>query len=116
MPKLKSLPSVVRTLDIRTTKLPPKQKDPIYNTPEFQKWRARVIARAGGRCEYRDQHDTRCTKAKPMHRVVADHIVELRDGGQAFDVTNGQCLCDAHHQLKTMQARYRRHSMRFDGG
>src|SRR5262245_34522753 len=116
MPKLRSLAFPVRPIDTRTTKLPPKIKAPIYNTPEFQAWRAKVIARAHGRCEARDQNGTRCNNGRPTHRVVADHIIELRDGGQAFDVTNGQCLCDSHHQIKTMQARYRRHSMPIEGG
>src|SRR5262245_16572711 len=117
MPKLRSLGFPVRPIDTRTTKLPLKQKDPIYNSPEFQKWRAKVIARAGGRCEYLDNHGTRCSRATPAHKVYADHIVELRDSGQAFDITNGQCLCAAHHTIKTMQARYRRHhSMPIDGG
>ena len=116
MPKLRSLAFPVRPIDTRTIKLPPKVKAPIYNTPEFQAWRAKVIARAGGRCEARDQHGTRCTKAKPAYRVYADHIVELRDGGQPFDVTNGQCLCASHHESKTMQARYRRHSSKVPGG
>jgi signal transduction histidine kinase len=40
--------------------------------------------------------------------MYADHIIELRDGGQPFDLNNGQCLCASHHELKTMQARARR--------
>jgi 5-methylcytosine-specific restriction enzyme A len=115
MPKLRTLGPLVRTLDTRTTKLPPRRIDPIYNSPEFQVWRARVIARAGGQCEAID-NGCRCSKAKPEHKVYADHIIELRDGGQPFDINNGQCLCAAHHTLKTMKARYRRHSAPVDGG
>src|SRR5262245_61819231 len=116
MPKqLRSLALPVRPIDSRTTRLPPKVKADIYNTPEFQHWRARVIARAHGRCEWID-HGVQCTHARPKHKVYADHVVELKDGGQPFDVTNGQCLCAAHHTIKTMQARYRRHSMPIDGG
>jgi 5-methylcytosine-specific restriction protein A len=37
--------------------------------------------------------------------MYADHIVELRDGGQPFDLRNGQCLCAVHHERKTFQAR-----------
>jgi 5-methylcytosine-specific restriction protein A len=111
MPKLRSLPSLVRAVDTSTVRLPPKVKAPIYNTPEFQHWRALVIARAGGRCQA-----IGCSKGKPEHRVYADHVVELRDGGQPFDINNGQCLCASHHTMKTMAARYRRHSARADGG
>src|SRR5262245_54195995 len=115
MPKLRSLAFPVRPIDTRTTRLPSRPLNPVYSTPEFQAWRARVVARAGGMCEAVD-HGSRCTKGKPEHRVYADHIVELRDGGQPFDINNGQCLCAMHHTLKTMQARYQRHSTSVDGG
>jgi 5-methylcytosine-specific restriction enzyme A len=109
-PRLRSLPSLVRAVDTSTTPLPPKVKDEVYTTPAFQRWRAQVVARAGGRCEYQDHHGHRCSKAAPEHRMYADHIIELRDGGSLLDLSNGQCLCSSHHQIKTMAARYRRHS------
>src|SRR5262245_22684285 len=115
MPKLRSLPSLVRPVDTRTVTLPPKVKADIYNTPEFQHWRARVIARAGGRCEAMVQGH-RGGKGRPEHKVYADHVVEIKDKGSMFDINNGQCLCASHHTTKTMQARYRRHSTRIDGG
>jgi 5-methylcytosine-specific restriction protein A len=108
MPKLRTLGPLVRKLDTNTVRFPPKVKAPIYNTPEFQTWRAAVVARAGGRCEWVDQHGHRCGKGRPEHRVYADHIVELNDGGHPFDVANGQALCASHHTLKTMAARARR--------
>ena len=97
MPKLRTLGPLVRSLDTRTTKPPPrdkspKQRNPIYNTREFQAWRGRVIARAGARCEAVDDHGNRCSRAYPEHRVYADHIIELRDGGQPFDVANGSAF------------------------
>lgn len=107
MAKLRTLAPLVRILDTCTTKLPPRQIDPVYHTPEFQAWRARVVERAGYRCEAID-NGRRCGKARPEHRMYADHIRELRDGGQPFDLSNGQCLCASHHELKTMAARTRR--------
>jgi 5-methylcytosine-specific restriction protein A len=110
MPKLhplRSLPFLVRTFDTRTTKLPPKVKDPTYNTPQFRQWRAMVIARAGGRCEAMDRGH-RCSKAWPEHRLYADHVIELKDGGQPFDINNGQALCASHHEIKTISNRVRR--------
>jgi 5-methylcytosine-specific restriction enzyme A len=106
MTKLRSLPSAIRPIPTRVV-LPPKQKDAVYDSPEFRMWRTAVIARAGGRCEAID-HGLRCTKARPEHRMIPDHIIELRDGGALLDVANGQCLCDEHHWLKTMKARARR--------
>lgn len=107
MPKLRTLTPLVRALDTRTSKLPPRQMDPVYSTPEFQAWRAQVVARAGGRCEAVD-HGHRRTKARPEHRMYADHIKELRDGGSVLDLNNGQCLYRSHHELKTIEARIRR--------
>ena len=108
MPKLRSLPSLVRTVDTHRVRLPPKQVDPLYQTPEYRAWRAAVVTRAGGRCEAMD-HGHRCTKAKPEHRMYADHIVELKDNGQPFDINNGMALCSSHHNIKTNAARAKRY-------
>ena len=108
MPKLRSLGPMVRTIDTRTTPLPPKIKDAVYDTPAFRAWRADVVRRAGGQCEAVDAFGLRCTKAQPEHRMYSDHIHELRDGGALLDINNGQCLCASHHELKTHAARARR--------
>lgn len=107
--KLRALGSQVRTMDTSTTKLPLKQKDLVYTTPQYQAWRAMVVDRAGGRCEAIDYHGHRCTKARPEHRMYADHIVELKDNGSLLDINNGQCLCASHHEYKTLAMRARRH-------
>ena len=104
---LRTLAPLVRTVDTRTTKLPSKPVDPVYQTPEFRAWRAKVVARAGGRCEAMD-HGLRCNRAYPKYRMYADHIRELRDGGSVLDLNNGQCLCASHHESKTFAARARR--------
>ena len=110
MSKLRSLPRVLRSFDTSTTRLPPRRVDPIYNSPQFIEWRAIVISRANGQCEA-IVNGQRCTKAKPSHRVYADHIIELRDGGAPFDPSNGQCLCHSHHEIKTLEARKKRHGI-----
>src|SRR5262245_52502083 len=113
MRKLRSLPPLLRVADLRTVKPPPsrpslaqqfKKRDALYGSREFRAWRETVIARAGGRCEA-VTHGYRCTKAQPAHRMFADHIREVRDGGAPFDISNGQCLCGPHHLIKTAQAR-----------
>ena len=108
MPKLRSLAPLVRTTNTATTPLPPKVKAEVYTTPAFRAWRATVVGRAGGRCEYHDHHGHRCTRAQPEHRMFADHIVEIKDGGSLLDVTNGQCLCYSHHSIKTFEVRKKR--------
>jgi len=107
MPKLRTLAPMVRTTNTATTPLPPKVKAPEYTTPQFRAWRSAVVDRAGGRCEAVD-HGFRCTKAAPEHRIFADHIKELSDGGQLLDINNGQALCGSHHTSKTMMARAHR--------
>lgn len=97
--------SKIAATDYRRVKPPAKKAASIYQTPEFKAWRAAVVERAGGRCEAINPDGKRCRKAVPYHRMFADHRVELKDGGAAFDVENGQCLCGAHHTAKTMTAR-----------
>ena len=105
---LRSLPSLLRHADTRTTRLPSKLPDAIYRTPEFQAWREVVVARAGHRCEAVDAYGYRCMRAAPQYRMYADHVIELRDNGEPFDLNNGQCLCRSHHEIKTIAARDRR--------
>ena len=106
---MRTLRPLIRTADTRTVRPPPKVMEPIYNTPAFIAWRAEVIGRAGRRCEAVDKDGHRCGKAWPEHRIYADHIVELRDGGKPFDPSNGQALCASHHTIKTVKARARRY-------
>jgi hypothetical protein len=89
----------VAVADLRAVKPAPKTADPHYATPEHRAWRAAVIARAGGRCQWPG-----CDRAE--RRMFADHIREIRDApALALDPSNGQCLCGKHHTLKTAQAR-----------
>ena len=83
---------------------PPKVAAADYQSPEHKAWREAVIARAGRRCEAVID-GKRCWKAEPRHRMFADHIVEIKDGGARLDPDNGQCLCGAHHTAKTAATR-----------
>ena len=102
---LKTLPPLIRArADTRVVTPEGKQVDPVYRSPAYQAWRETVIARAGRRCEAIDA-GVRCSKAEPRHRLFADHVVELRDGGSLLDPRNGRCLCGGHHTVKTVRAR-----------
>jgi 5-methylcytosine-specific restriction protein A len=105
--KLKTLRPSIRAFDARAVRLAPKTVDPLYLTPQYREWRANVIARAGGRCQA-VENGQRCRKAQPQHRMFADHIREIGDGGAPFDLANGQCLCGAHHTRKTTATRAKR--------
>ena|SRR5215471_4115208 len=115
MPKLRTLAPRLRHVE-PALRLPPKTVDPSYTTPAYRAWRSQILDRAGHRCEWLDDHGLRCTIAAPHHRMYADHIVELRDGGSLLDLANGQCLCRSHHELKTLRHRYFRHRQVFDRG
>lgn len=103
MGRIRILAPLVPKADGRTVRTD-KYVDPFYASAEHRAWRDTVIANAGGRCEW-IENGVRCDRAKPEHRVFADHIRERRDGGAPLDPANGQCLCGRHHTLKTAQAR-----------
>lgn len=100
-------PRRIGTLSGRSVSPPPKAVDPFYLSPEYVRWREAVFARAGGRCEVVER-GVRCAKAAPAHRMFADHVVEVKDGGARFDPDNGELKCGAHHSRKTALARARR--------
>lgn len=104
MVRLRALMSRVASAPSRL-KAAPKEADSDYLTAEHRAWAAGVIGRAAGRCQWPG-----CTKAAPEHRMVADHIHEMKDGGAKLDPSNGQCLCVAHNTLKGVRARASRHA------
>jgi len=105
--KLRSLGPRFRPFAHHAVTPEPKYRDPLYVSPDYLRWRNLVLTRAGARCEAMTGK-VRCAKAMPTHRMFADHIHEVKDGGDPFDPLNGQCLCGAHHTLKTTAARARR--------
>lgn len=102
--KLRMATPRIPTADTSIAKQPPKVKDHELTTPEFRAWRKVVMARASYRCQW-VEHGQRCAKAMPEHRLIADHIIERKDGGAPYDPANGQALCDAHHVRKGNTAR-----------
>jgi 5-methylcytosine-specific restriction enzyme A len=96
--------SRLATFDPRRVKPPAKTAASVYQTADHRRWSEAVITRAGGQCE-QVVDGQRCRKARPRHRMFADHVKELKDGGAPFDLDNGMCLCGAHHTAKTAQAR-----------
>jgi 5-methylcytosine-specific restriction protein A len=105
--KLTSLRPMVSVVDTRTARPPAKTADEFYSSPEHLTFRQAVLQRAGYRCEA-IENGSRCGKAAPAHRLFADHIKEIQDGGDKLDPVNGQCLCGSHHTLKTSAERNKR--------
>lgn len=83
-------------------KLPPAPKlaEPFYQSKAWRSLVARIKRQRGNRCERPGCGST--------ERVIADHIVERKDGGADLDETNIELLCAAHHNAKTAAARARR--------
>src|SRR5215207_5398643 len=101
-PRLKNLADRLKTANPYSAKpLPPKPYDPFVHSQQQRRWSQEVIRRAGGVCQWPG-----CFRKEPT--MYADHIKERSDGGDPFDVLNGQCLCGSHHTLKTTQERRKR--------
>ena len=79
-------------------KLAPKIADTFYQSKAWRGLASRIKRERGRRC-------ARCGST---YRVIADHIVERRDGGAELDPSNIELLCFTHHQRKTADARKRR--------
>lgn len=76
-------------------KVAPKVADSFYLSAEWRALVARIKRERGAYCE-------RCGSGD---RVIADHIVERRDGGVDLDPANIELLCFGHHAQKTATAR-----------
>jgi len=71
---------------IAIVRLPPKEADPYYLTPEWRELRRQTLERDGGVCIVPG-----CGRAA----VVADHIVSRKEGG-ADALRNTRSLCRLH--------------------
>lgn len=77
---------------------PGKTTAAVYRTAEYRRWAGAVKARDGFAC--RD-----CGSRRSL---IADHVIEIEDGGAPFDVENGLTRCAACHGRKTAAARLAR--------
>jgi hypothetical protein len=66
-----------------------------YQSSEHQRWSSEVKRHDRYTCQKCGAHDV---------RLIADHIIEIDDGGASLDVSNGMTLCISCHNRKTAQA------------
>ncbi len=59
-------------------------------------FRAAVLARARGRCEFVHHSGARCTATKDLE---AHHVTDLESGGANDPKTNGMAVCRHHHRI-----------------
>jgi 5-methylcytosine-specific restriction protein A len=98
---LKLIPSRIKTRPSSRVRMLPTEggkNAAHYQSEPHRAWRAAVLRRDGYRC-------VKCGAGGEGVRLIADHIVELEDGGAALDVDNGQTLCAACSNRKTSAAR-----------
>jgi 5-methylcytosine-specific restriction enzyme A len=77
--------------------LAPKVADRFYESKEWRALAAQMKRKAGYMC-----------KCGSGRRLIADHIVERKDGGADLDPGNIEILCGDCHAKKTADARKRR--------
>ena len=77
---------------------PPKKVELFYQSREWRSLVSSIKKQRGAWCE-------RCGSTKGL---IADHIVERKDGGADLDPANIELLCGKHHAAKTAEARKRR--------
>jgi 5-methylcytosine-specific restriction enzyme A len=99
--KLRSLRPLISQAPGRVTALDqlPKVRAFWYGTPEHRAWSALVVKRANGVCQ--------CC-GKPTKRLIADHVNEIKDGGDPLDPMNGEAQCWPCHNVKTALRRRER--------
>ena len=80
-----------------------KESAKVYQSSKWKKLREKVLIRDGFQC-------VKCGKVvgiKPKDHAV-DHVVELKDGGAAFDINNLELLCQSCHSTKTAEEKRKR--------
>ena len=97
MARLTASPARIGGLAARVAAAP-KVAEAFYQSAAWRSLVARVKRERGSWCQ-------RCGSRR---RVIADHIVERRDGGADLDPNNIEMLCFDHHAAKTAAARARR--------
>lgn len=68
-----------------------------YQDPEYQRNKAIVRRRSGGRCEVVTENGTRCGSAD---RVQCDHVTPVSQGG-GHGLGNLRDTCISHHRAKS---------------
>jgi 5-methylcytosine-specific restriction protein A len=95
MARLRQAPARVDRAPARIA-YPDKVADPFYRTQDWTRL-ARDIKRQRGSC---------CEACGMPHaNLIADHVIELKDGGAPLDPLNIQIMCHACHNAKTARER-----------
>lgn len=81
-----------------------KESKKIYNSGRWQEARMKAMVRDNFLCVH-------CkAEGKDTKGDEVDHIIELSDGGSAYDIDNLQYLCKFHHKTKTESEKQKRYN------
>ena len=102
---LRTLPSRIHAPPSRLSALPSEGGAYAghYHTKAHKEWAEAVKRRDHFTC-------LECGAKGGKVRLIADHIVEVTDGGDLLDVANGRTMCLACHNRKTAGARAERNA------
>ena len=84
--------------------------NPHYNGARHRTWAAKVLRRAGYRCEECRRYGRTDKDGLPVRATVAHHIQHLDEHPElAYDLANGRALCEAcHNKMHPERAENRR--------
>lgn len=72
--------------------------NPHYNGARRRAWAAKVLRRAGYRCEECRRYGRTDKDGLPVRATVAHHVQHLDEHPElAYDLANGRALCEACH-------------------
>ena len=94
MGRLRQLGQRLKPLHTARAAFPPKTSDSFYQSPEWREFSTAVKQERGNCCEEQD-----CGYRGP--RLIADHIIEVKDGGALLDRRNILLRCMPCHNTKT---------------
>lgn len=72
--------------------------DSAYHRKRHREWRAKVLARAGHKCEICKRYGWTDENGLPVAADTAHHVLPVKDYPERrYDVTNGMALCRKCH-------------------
>lgn len=76
-----------------------KESAKIYNSGKWRFYiRPKVLTRDAMKCAM-------CSRFEQSKNLIVDHIEELKDGGDPYDMNNLQTLCKPCHNSKTSKVK-----------
>lgn len=98
---MKNFNTRLKLFETKKVRAPDKVVEHFYTTPQWKEARQAALERDNYTC-------TTPNCGRTETRMFVDHIIERKDGGADYDLSNLQVLCGKHHTLKTLEDRSKR--------